>query len=711
MAEGRVDVGSRTPVLGYPAWITLEVLRGGFATGKALSEGPLDADELDLAKRLGVTPSRRLLFSYFLTEAGLHELYALLDSGRYRVDIPEDAALLTMAWLVRSGDRAGALEILEAIAPFCETLRFAPKIANEPTAPPEFVYRMTAGDAVTLLESRRPNTRVEAQREALSVWNPFTDRVLEVWLTKHRDGRIDLAHDAVWHAQVVEVVAEYDRLAEAHTLCSKHKKPRENLAILIRVMRTVAEGGAVTARDAGLVCSVIESCIAKRGTPNDDTHSSLRERQRSIASAPPHSRLVAIAAERLTAVEQSQGLEHPEAFIGEVTALEAERTGVPAGSVMPAVVPRVIARARSAPIETLLADGTVSSAEVLAELIPRISATVTASAYHDESLARLVAANYRAFRNRRSLLLVNLQKQVQLSELPWVRAATPHGAATTNEAMAVARRVGALALDYFPATIIPNPLVRELHHLLATAGYDVPLVEELAADIFMGRFSDKFRIAAQRASTVIGSTLYARYFKIDIKQILALPDPIETSQKSKRLVIRFGASEPLVTFGDVCHARAEHTTSEGWSVARNGTIIEQSQILTTHNLAALVMLGVKPQKPWSDLARECIERTESLLELASRQRRPLRTIKDAAYAWRQAVFFLSVSTPAEAEAVITNRSLASTVPDVITSLLHGLQSAFAGNPEAKDVHTPFVGWTVGRHWVLDALGHQTHESS
>ena len=38
-ADGKLSVGSRTPVAGLPAWVTLEVLRGGFATGGAVAGG------------------------------------------------------------------------------------------------------------------------------------------------------------------------------------------------------------------------------------------------------------------------------------------------------------------------------------------------------------------------------------------------------------------------------------------------------------------------------------------------------------------------------------------------------------------------------------------------------------------------------------------------------------------------------------------------
>lgn len=44
------------------------------------------------------------------------------------------------------------------------------------------MYRLTAGEARAILQSRREHDRVETQREALAVWNPFSDKVLDLWL-------------------------------------------------------------------------------------------------------------------------------------------------------------------------------------------------------------------------------------------------------------------------------------------------------------------------------------------------------------------------------------------------------------------------------------------------------------------------------------------------------------------------------------------------
>jgi hypothetical protein len=84
------------------------------------------------------------------------------------------------------------------------------------------------------------------------------------------------------------------------------------------------------------------------------------------------------------------------------------------------------------------------------------------------------------------------------------------------------RRLGELALGGFPATLLPNPLVRELSTLGQEAGDDLPWVEELAADIFMGRFSGKYLRAAQLAGQLLTDSLYAHYYDIDYPALTAI---------------------------------------------------------------------------------------------------------------------------------------------------------------------------------------------
>jgi hypothetical protein len=113
-----------------------------------------------------------------------------------------------------------------------------------------------------------------------------------------------------------------------------------------------------------------------------------------------------------------------------------------------------------------------------------------------------------AFRRRRSLLLLNLEHQVQIEELPWVAAIN---AFRVDELLAhelsrqTLEQIVVLALTAFPQQILPNKLLQEIR---ALAEPSLPIVDEVAADIFMGDFSEKYLRAAQQAGMLLAGTWY-----------------------------------------------------------------------------------------------------------------------------------------------------------------------------------------------------------
>jgi hypothetical protein len=696
-ARGEVRVGARTPVVGLPEWVTLEVLRGGFATGSAVAEGPLEPDELALAERLGIEPNRRVLFSYFVTDEGLDELWDLLDRGTYQVVIPEDAALLVMAWLGRQGERAAAFELLDALDPLAGRLHLIPRRASTGSVSRlDHVFRSSVAESSRQLADRREHTQVEAQREALAVWNPFADSMLEFWFPRCEGDRIDFDVDEEWRHRAVQLLREYQRLADSHPRCTKHRRPKENLAILLSSTRQIVSGQELDARGAGLLAAAIRSMVAKRGVPGSATLAAIRDEQAGIIAQPAHAALAKVAASRLSTLDPQLGISEPHAYVHSVTEAEGEAAGIPSGTAMPPAVTRILARSRSAPIEVLIDSGVVPSAEVLSALVPAISAEVVSRSYSDAALSHVLAANYRAFRARRSLLLLNLEKQVQLEELPWVRSTQAYRVDAADAALSVARRVGALALGHFPATILPNPLLRELDHLLREGGLDVPLTEELAADIFMGRFSPKFARAALRAGDLLVGSVYARYYDMDLS---TLRDPAPHTRR----LWRKNPTPESDGFAALCQARAGVKADKMWSVARKGMLIEQAQILTTHNLAALVSVGAGPRKSWLVLADEAVDTVVKLLALANRQHRPLATIKDAAYAWRQTIFFLSMAPAGAAEPWIraTRDRHATGVMDALLGGLADIADGGQFDSAGRSAHgRRLLGWTIEPHWVL-----------
>jgi hypothetical protein len=377
---------------------------------------------------------------------------------------------------------------------------------------------------------------------------------------------------------------------------------------------------------------------------------------------------------------------------------EQAQTGVPAGTRVPLPVRRVVWRARSGTVEDLICRKAVPSTEVLAELVPEIAAATTAMAYPDNALRMLMAATDRAFRIHRPVLRSNVDPQVGLDELPWVRAVAPYrrgGDDARQQARAALVRLSDLALSGFPGTILPNPLVRELDALATEAGLDVPLVEELAADTFTGAFPVKFLRAAHLAASVLQRSLYARYYGIDYAAVLALddvaPEPGSAQQTS-------GA------FATLCRSRANAWGQ--FSVAADGAVIEQAQILTTHNLATVAAaFGAAPVLGWADLARRAFVSVCRLVQSLEHAHKRLRTVKDAAYAWRQMLFFLSLVPLDEQEDFVrwarreaAGRPRPST--ERLAALLAGLDQVVTGGTLDDAAGRRFLGWSVGPHWLL-----------
>ncbi|MGW4807146.1 hypothetical protein [Kitasatospora sp. NPDC004272] len=697
MKDGSLRIGTRAPVAGLPVWVTPEVLHGGFASGRASAEGPLQPYESEACRAAGIPADRAALFAHSLTEAGLARLWELLESGRYRVTVPEEAALLTVAWLVRAGEQEAALELVAVLAPFADRLRFTPPTDDGGPAPgADAVHRQSVADTVAALERRGPNRAVEAQREALTVWLPFSDELLAHWLeTAGPDGRV-LRHDPgpEWHRRGAELLARYRLLAAANPLCGKHRSPRQNLGILRSALELTVAGEELPPRLAGLLRCATESMVRRRGLPGSERHTALRRGQAEQAALPSHHALARLLLARLAGLPRHDGLADPAGVLAPTGPAEARQHGVPVGTAFPAELRRPVLAATSAPVETLVDLGLVPSAEVLAELAPQLASAAEADAYRDGALGALAAAHHRAFAGRRSLLLLGYARQVRSEELPWVRAAEAHRDAGGGE-LALLRRLGNIAVNAFPGTILPNPLVSELAALGRRAGLDAPFVEELAADIFMGGFTPKYLAAAGVAADLLGGTLYERYYGIDYAAVRALPH--DEPGGGRRSAASAG-------FSALCRERTGRTGSSG-SVADNGTVIEQAQILTTHNLATLVgPVGVTSVDGWDVLALGAFTTAARLVARAERLPRPLATVKNAAFAWRQMVFHLSLCTPQDRRAVLD--VLVADHPARLAPAVAGLALVAAGG-EFEDDGTAgkgsarrLLGWTVGPHWLL-----------
>ena len=365
--------------------------------------------------------------------------------------------------------------------------------------------------------------------------------------------------------------------------------------------------------------------------------------------------------QRLQSLPATEGVADVAALEGQLTrlaqlavaqqqaALAARLPAVAAGEVPPLPLPFSVRRLvrstlRAKPL-TLLAQGVVPSPTQLGGLLKQTTphkATRDALVAGDLQLASVLQETCRAFAHRRSLLLLNLEHQVDLQELPWFpplaalardlvsgavdpaagdvtapkrgKADAPLPPPTDPLAPGAAELVAAV-LTTWPHLPLPNEL---LSGLRALGMQRWPLVEQLAGDIFMGTFTDKYAAAAREAAALLRGTDYARHFRLPMDSLLA---DVATGEALAAL----------------CSERAGI-----WGRRASGgmRIIEEMMICTAGNLAVLVSrLGLKLD--WPALALNC---WRGLCRLAAGRPKGGHRIwqqrRSVAAAWRNLLFFV-----------------------------------------------------------------------
>ncbi len=711
IVDGTVDYGSRTPLPDVPAWATPEVVTGGFVTGNLLAGGPLQAHEEELLRAAGlkVNPdvARKSLNLWYLTDDGVGSLVDLLESGRYDVRVPEEGALLVAALLVSRGEREAARKLLDEIGGYFEKLRFYPTPSASSAPGGSDVYLWNVGRVAESVADREPNDRMDTQREAIEVWAPLLDELIGLIL-ETVDGDTPFRRVSEdWTGRATKLLAEITHAEAKHRRCTKPHKPKANFSQLRTLLKRYLDAG-LSDREVTRTCDLLDRCVAKRGAPGSDRHAKLREAQRQQIAAPSFFDLSQVVLKRLTDLPQDDGVDDTTPIVSPVTAKESSRP-VPTKSVIPEVIARKVRRCGRDSVENLVASGVISSADTLAAVLPQITAGVRAMSIRDADLRRLYASIYRAFRRRRSLLLFNLEHQVEIEELPWVAAMErfrDDDLGAKEAARQALTDVSMLTITSFPQAIIPNKMLQEIRALAKGAELKLPIVDELAADIFMGRFSGKFVRAAKVAAELLNGSLYANYYGIDYSRVTDLSEPSE----KRGLFSRNRRDE----FAELVSERAG-VRAGGWDAAVNGMLIEQQQILTTQNLAALTVgLGLRPElQPRADeLARTCYRWACKRLQAnATSFHDHLITLKNSAYAWRQMIFFLSLLGEDTQRAFVSwaEKEL-TTQPDAFEARFRpaviGLATAVekgASPPRVpSNAGALFLGWANKSHWLMPA---------
>jgi len=743
MMSGELATGARQPMQDVPVWVTLEVVTGGFATGQLLANGPLQPHENEQLQRVAPPAAagteRSTLNAHALSQAGFLELSKRLQSGRYDIEVPEEGALLVATWLAMNGHAEVASDLIEALSPYFATLRFYPRPAERSQIAGTRVHLETAGEALQRVRNIQPNPRILAEREAIQFWGPLYEGMIGLfaetvsgespaicpdaqgrWVSAATrrfnvtGGWPCLRFAADWRERARRLADDIDGALARRSRHGKQQAEGSSFAKLHDYLKRCAQDpGSLTGRDVGMIRLILARHFTLRGTPGSERSKTFHAEQARQVDGPTHHQIAEVLVRRLSQHPPESGLDEIETIIQPVaidqTSLSATSTGTP----VPPSMARKVRRCLLDTVDALVEKDIITSGDTLARVIPQFSGHLQAGSFDDPQLRLLYAAIYRAFRKRRSLLLLNLEKQIRIVELPWVSVLAPYrrkDQSTRDTSRTALKESMALTLRAFPHAIIPNKLLQEFRALAKAAELDLPLVEELAADIFMGEFSPKFTAAAKRATRLMNGTLYARYFGIDCTEVLNLPEALPKSGRNWFQQSTPARPNPLVA---LCVTRAGVDPQPGWDVVRNGMIIEQAQILTTQNLALAFetfdlaeLLGGELR----DMSERCFRWICRRQQAKAHGHAELIMLKNTAYAWRQMIFFLSFLPPGETHQFLGwagdhLREQDAPFAARFTPALAELESATdslapAAPPARRGRFKCFLGWTKGRHWIL-----------
>ena len=728
--HGGLAIGSRRPT-SYPEWVTLEVAEGGFATGQALaatryvSGGEQAADPTSAA---------------FMAAGGLDTLTEMLASGRYRIQQPENAALPVVAWLLQQGRADEAKALFAELGPYMDELRFYPYPSEEPAA-----VSSTTAAVTTVGEMREALQSIRRRTEAFEAANGGAT-------ASHRhnqqrrqravaEGYAALQGDAI--ALLVGTAGErreaFLALATAGDAAAEESGADEDARAERGAAMLFADGAPLAAEAVGAIEARAADLAQRFGAVPSHQRAGTTTAMAlaALRSAPPvgadrvalAKRLLAVARSRgvvgyaafekylartaVSAVPAPQTAAKVEAVIARAAALPDEASlgaadraallapleqtadagGDARGAALPPTIARAVTRATTGTLDELIASGAIASAEMIATVLPRMLSAAAGACIADPAARLLYARLSAAFAQRRSLLLVNLEKQVRFEELPWARplVALLAGADEGSQCDAVVREAVRCLFTHFPATIIPNKVVSALKDVMrkGVLGAKANLTEELATDIFQGAFSPNFDAAALSAAAAMRGTVYSRYYGLEgayggaaerhaelqaevaaLKEqqaAIRVPDltlysSLQQEIYAKGLLVRL-AKEKMVDWG--CpHSGASYNT------VQSGRLIEAAMVLTTHNLAqCAAMCGGSIADAGVDAAASALKAwtyiVRTFVSPPTARRAVLHARRDVAYAWRQTLFFVSQAGAAAADAEAAQRAVLAQMREAV----------------------------------------------
>lgn len=325
---GQVIIGSRTPILRIPHWITPDVITGGFVTGHLVAGGDLLSHETrlldNIENTLGV-PERALLNSFFISDSGISELFSWLELGTYEISVPEEGALLVVAYLMKQGNLEEARLLLEEIRPFFSTLRFYPVKANSSLKLPDDtkVHLRNVGQVIASLNTVKASEQILAQLEAITVWIPLYDSIVALFLETvdgdrpniNVDGSLGVGEPSSlvsddWKIRGQALLSSYSSLRQQYPRCTKPDKTKGSFYQVRRLLGLFLDPiESVSRRDLQRLRELLARYVAKRGVPGSHLWRESRQAQMRQVEGVTYDVIAKTLTERLSHYPYEEGIE------------------------------------------------------------------------------------------------------------------------------------------------------------------------------------------------------------------------------------------------------------------------------------------------------------------------------------------------------------------------------------------------------------------
>ena len=573
-----------------PEWVTPQITKWGFSTGDHVAGGPLKQHELDIFEKISKSQKnenkRYMINDWCLnTPQGRQWITSLADSGQYSTPTMEEGCILVIVLL---GDKKIANDLINEIKPWMTELRFFPEPKtvdlNAALIPRSSLQNLEKLSKKLSGEIKGITTQLKMFQKRIEKTAKFNTMYVTIYNKASKV--LELLRGPKtrsFDTGVKELKRDLSKIQkDINSFGIRKKINRTTAKKFLHIIETFLQYEMKTSEKFVKHIEFHISCVAPTLTRRSGDVKEITSKQKDAVDQ--RSELLEI----LKPMYDSNGIEKD--IVDELV-------------IKFPLVEKSIRKSTLGTLTELCDYGLLGSSE---EFSDQVSVVADIHLSLDRSLVfntvpyQILALNFhRAFSVRRSRLLLDLNTQVKISEIPWYVVFKNTFQTISPDTFDLSKSIFINYLSNFAGTQMPNKFVDILSNTLGWAG----LVKEIASDIFMGSFVKTFGAQSKERESIFGvDTPYGSYYssafvgfpKGSEKRTVIVKDLVLEKNETKKETKKKCSCDDstfkfyMETFG-VCRCNRYNSLLYSIrSVSENRSIIERVAVSTTHNMLHLI---------------------------------------------------------------------------------------------------------------------------